>query len=77
MKLSSVALKAEKAGIYCVESGCRGILYCYAGGEYAIIRPNGYLRLTESELKVMIDELTGIKGDVEFRKRAGIRGMGR
>ncbi len=41
MKLSSVALKAEKAGIYCVESDCRGILYCYAGGTAITLSANG------------------------------------
>ena len=72
MKLGQIASAAETAGIYCVESKLRGLIYCYSDGEYAIVRPNGLVRLRASELRIMIRELQGIQKDIADLEKMGI-----
>ena len=72
MQLNQIALAAETAGIYCVQSELRGLLYCYADGEYALVRPNGLVRIKASELNIIIKELQGIREDIAYLEKMGI-----
>ncbi len=72
MVLNNIAVKAEAYGVYNVQSKVRGMLYCYADGEYALVRPNGLVRIRASELDTVIAELTGIRDDVKDLLRIGI-----
>ena len=56
----------------CVDSTLRGLIYCYSDGEYALVRPNGLIRIRAAGLEIIISELRGIQADIADLKRMGI-----
>lgn len=69
-----LGLRAEKLGIYTVESMEKGLLYFWNDGEMAILRDNGqYIRFPEKYLDTLIEELTGISEDIRYMKRIGVK----
>lgn len=73
INLDSLARRADTEGIYTVESETRGLMYFYDKGEYVIITPNGFLRLSEYKLQIMLRELSEMMKDIEDFNRMGVK----
>jgi len=62
-------------GVYTIESEIRGLMYAHHDGHLMILTNSyGDIAIKDNQLDRFIEELQGIKDDLEFRKNAKVKG---